>query len=570
MRRILFLLAIILFSSQRYSAQAEVDNLLLADKNATLDYIVILKTNDIIVPDYLTKEVKGTRVYNHLVQQAKSQKSIIEYLQNNNIYYETFFIINGLRVKSNKDILQKLASRKEVTSIIRNVNLSYAPYTQDRESSRDPMPEWGITKIQADSVWKSGIKGKGVVIGGADTGYEWNLSPLAKKYKGYINDSTANHNYSWHDGIKEKSPLNNDTLNPCGFNSIKPCDDDDHGTHTMGTMVGQDSNNIIGVAPESKWIGCRNMERGWGKLSSYLDCFQWFLAPTEINNQKPDPKQAPHVINNSWYCSPEEGCNISNWSALEMAVNNLYKAGVFVVVSAGNEGPACNTIRYSPAIFSNSFSVGATDIEDNIASFSSRGNVSADSSFRMKPDVSAPGRSVRSVARGGVFKVFSGTSMAGPHVAGLVALMINANPKLSGQTAILADILKKSADPKTSTQVCSGIQPGTIPNPVFGWGRINAVKAIALARATIVSTKESEILEFIDAYPNPTTDNITLETGYIDQTLDYRIYNSTGSEIKSGSFRNVVNIDISTYLGGLYILQVSKDGLRKNIKIVKQ
>ena len=126
-----------------------------------------------------------------------------------------------------------------------------------------------------------------------------------------------------------------------------PCDDFGHGTHVMGTGVGDDkAGNQIGVAPRAKWIGCRNMEEGVGRPSSYLECFDFFLAPWDSSGGNPDPARAPHVIGNSWSCPlgapPQgEGCVPKS---LRRAVNTARAAGIFVVASAGNEGPGCSTI----------------------------------------------------------------------------------------------------------------------------------------------------------------------------------------------------------------------------------
>jgi len=123
---------------------------------------------------------------------------------------------------------------------------------------------------------------------------------------------TADHNYNWHDAIHENNP-HTPPGNLCGFNSLEPCDDHGHGTHTMGTMVGDDGGaNQIGMAPGARWIGCRNMEEGWGTPATYAECYQWFIAPTDLNDQNPDPAMAPHVINNSWACPPSEGCTDPN------------------------------------------------------------------------------------------------------------------------------------------------------------------------------------------------------------------------------------------------------------------
>ena len=141
-----------------------------------------------------------------------------------------------------------------------------------------------------------------------------------------------NHNYNWHDSIHSGG-------GSCGADSPAPCDDFGHGTHTMGTMVGDDGGtNKIGVAPRRKWIGCRNMDQGVGTPATYTECFQWFIAPTDLPNQNPDPSKAPHVINNSWGCPPSEGC--TDPTVLQTVVENTRAAGIEVVVSAGNAGSA--------------------------------------------------------------------------------------------------------------------------------------------------------------------------------------------------------------------------------------
>ena len=158
------------------------------------------------------------------------------------------------------------------------------------------------------------------------------------------------------------------------LNILEPCDDvaSSHGTHTVGTMVGQDplTGTIVGVAPEAKWISVRNMERGYGSVASYLEGFEWFLAPTDLNDENPDPTKAPDIINNSWACIEEEGCELSNFSILETAVNNLRMAGIMVVASAGNGGSGgCATITDPPAIYEQSLTVGSTDPSDSLIEF---------------------------------------------------------------------------------------------------------------------------------------------------------------------------------------------------------
>ena len=112
-----------------------------------------------------------------------------------------------------------------------------------------------------------GFSGQGVVVGGQDTGYEWNHPALKNKYRGW-NGSTADHNYNWHDAIHN---LIGGGTNSCGLNLTAPCDDDNHVTHTMGTMDGGvNDDSIVGVAPAATWMGCRNMEEGDGTPATYI------------------------------------------------------------------------------------------------------------------------------------------------------------------------------------------------------------------------------------------------------------------------------------------------------------
>jgi uncharacterized repeat protein (TIGR01451 family) len=223
------------------------------------------------------------------------------------------------------------------------------------------------------------------------------------------------------------------------------------------------------------------MDRGVGTPTTYLECFEFFLAPYPVGGSpaQGDPTKAPHVINNSWVCPPSEGCD---WASLQTAVENVRAAGIVVVASAGNYGSSCNTVSYPPAIYDAAFSIGATDSGDTIASFSSRGPVTVDNSGRRKPDVSAPGLSVRSSLPGTGYGWKSGTSMAGPHVAGTVALLWSSAPSLVGDVDATEWIIAHTARPRTTTQGCGGDGPSDVPNNVYGWGIVDALAAVQAAQ----------------------------------------------------------------------------------------
>ena len=104
--------------------------------------------------------------------------------------------------------------------------------------------------------------------------------------------------------------------------------------------------------------------------------------------------------------------------------------------------------------------------------------MTADSSNRLKPEISAPGDGVRSSVRFGGYAVFDGTSMAAPHVAGLVALMISADPSLAGNTDLLRSRIQDNAVQLTTAQTCGGVPGSNIPNNTYGYGRIDAVSSV--------------------------------------------------------------------------------------------
>lgn len=460
--------------------QAAVDPQLLAmsQNGGEIDFIVALPERADLsrAKEFNSKAARGQFVYETLSETAvASQSDLLATLSARGIKHQSFWVVNAIWVHAEVDSLRELAIRDDVAHIYANPPLSLqvpqpAAFPLSDETSESI--EWNIQLVGAPELWAESVDGRDVVIGGQDTGYDWQHSALKEHYRGWDGQS-ANHDYNWHDAIHGGG-------GSCGADSPFPCDDYGHGTHTMGIMVGDDgAGNRIGVAPGARWIGCRNMDRGIGTPATYMECFQWFIAPTDSLGNA-DPSMAPDIINNSWSCPLSEGCD--DPGILQDAVEAVRAAGILTVQSAGNGGPDCATIETPAAIYDATFTVGATNAADEIASYSSRGPVTVDGSGRLKPDVVAPGSGIRSSYVGGGYARLSGTSMAAPHVAGIAALILSASPELSGQVERLEQIIRISAARKLGNKDCFSFEGDRVPNAFYGYGRVDAVSAVRFSR----------------------------------------------------------------------------------------
>jgi subtilisin family serine protease len=296
---------------------------------------------------------------------------------------------------------------------------------------------------------------------------------------------TVTHTYNWFDAWGVDTPRKMRCTGDAKTDAQIPCDDQGHGTHTVGTMLGDATemgDTVLGMAPDATWVGCRNMTSGVGTPASYTACFEFFLAPyPQGGNPLTDgkPEMAPHIVNNSWGCPPSEGCDITS---LRQIVETVRAFGIFVVASAGNNGNICGSVRDPISIHDATFTIGAHANSGNIASFSSIGPVTVDGSNRRKPDIAAPGVDVRSAGlAGGVNTFLQGTSMASPHVAGAVALLWSAVPTLTGNIDLTEQVLIKSAVPVQSAQ-CSGFTATVTPNNVYGYGNLDVLDAVQCAQ----------------------------------------------------------------------------------------
>ena len=484
----IWMLALATLLAAMPAASAEIDPGLMAKaaQAGTVPVLLVLPEQDTPVLTPLRRDTDVVARRRALVdalsaRASSSQAPLRAWLEQRGIAYRAYWIANVISTRLTAAQIDEVARREDFARIASDQALRQSVPTARRDGAQTKalraLP-WGVSKINAPQAWAQGILGQGVVVAGADTGYQWDHPALKAQYRGW-NGVSASHAYNWHDAI-------HDSGSSCGADSPSPCDDNNHGTHTMGTMLGTiPSSDVIGVAPQARWIGCRNMNAGWGTPARYIECMQWFLAPTDSAGNNPDPGQAPDVINNSWGCVPEEGCTTGE--ELRAAVVNVVAGGILFVVSAGNSGSACSTILDSPATYAASFVVAATDSSDALAGFSSRGPVAGASGVEL--DIAAPGVSVYSSLRNSGYGSMSGTSMAGPHVAGVAALVMSANPALRGHPDEVAAILRAAAtrqgitDPYRSS--CGGLTMANWPNWQAGYGRLDAWAAVSLADSTL-------------------------------------------------------------------------------------
>jgi hypothetical protein len=436
----------------------------------------------------------------------------LHYLDEQGLEYQSMYIQNMVRVKAAGMVeLEWLAARKDVAKIDAPPEAQTEPlWKMMTPVERVEAIEWNISRVHAPEAWAMGINGEGYVVGSNDTGVDYTHPALVNKYRGNLGGGNFDHNYNWWDG-----PY-----------STYPADSDGHGTHTTGTMVGDDgAGNQIGVAPGAKWIACA----GLGSINP-IDCFEFFLAPWDLDGLNPLPSMAPDSINNSWY-DPSG----FDYRPIIQALN---AAGVAVIKSAGNTGPGCSTIS-NPGAVPEIIATAAFAQGDVIASFSARGPMSTYGETILKPEVAAPGVNVRSSVPGGGYDgTYSGTSMAAPHTTALVTLMWQAAPCIAGDVPLTKQIMMETAEAKIDAQCLPFVDH---PNDVWGWGVLDAQAAVQGAMAlcggqgalqgTVIESAGSTPLEAVaitavrdDNYTRSTTTGVS---GYYTTTTPFGTYTVT-------------------------------------------
>ncbi len=331
-----------------------------------------------------------------------------------------------------------------------------------RANDADPSKvwmDWGVKRMKAADAWKQGITGAGIVIGSLDTGVAVEHPVLRNNYRGTNADGTFSHDYNWKDVVKETPE---DGVLPDGSTfdeadkakngtSKRPIDLNGHGTHTSGSAVGWSPQHLTGVAPDAKLIVGRGLGEKGGTMFDLVAAMEWFMAPTKVDGSEPRPDLAPDIVTNSWGGAP-----VGN-PFLWMALRNWRRAGIIPVFAAGNDRNAQPERVAVPGLYPETITVGASDLDDKRAWFSMFGP--SDFSNDKKPEVMAPGHWTYSALPDGTVRdtfpvkmpdgstreaPASGTSLATPHVAGAMALYLQANPGATFDDVMAA--LKKSGD----------------------------------------------------------------------------------------------------------------------------
>ena len=350
-----------------------------------------------------------------------------------NIRYEYYELFNGVALN---------ASAAEVAAI-RQLPYVKAVHADVEVRAFSATPPANITKIRADQVWsRLGTRGRGVTVAIIDTGVDYRhpalggcLGPGCKVIGG-------------HDFVNRDED---------------PMDDHKHGTHVAGIIAGE-SDSILGVAPDASLLAYKVLnQNGSGKSSDIIAAIERAADP----NSDGDFSDHADVANLSLggIGTPDD--------AMSLAIDRGTALGVVYCIAAGNSGSSFHTIA-SPGTARTAITVGATDVNDAVAFFSSRGPNTKNAA--MKPDVMAPGVSIVSSLPGGQYGALSGTSMATPHIAGVAALVKSVHPDWTAaqiKSAIVDNTALLSQDIMTQ-----------------GGGRVDALAA-ASATATVTPSSIS-------------------------------------------------------------------------------
>ena len=429
--------------------------------------------------------------------------------------FETYWIANVIRVDAVPDEIITLSERDDVERVYSNYPIELIepverkPIVGQRAAMAGGV-EPGVEAVRAPEVWDLGITGDGALVATLDTGVDGSHPALASRWRGLDPAYAGNPGWAFFDPVT---------------NWQFPQDSGSHGTHTMGSVCGGPPGDSVGVAPGAEWIHAAVIDRGGGidqTVSDAILAFQWLIDPDGNPGTNFD---VPDVCSNSWGLADFHGvpdCDETFWTFLDACE----AAGIVIIFSAGNEGfsglrrPADRaTDDYRTMAVA---AVNANNPSYPIAGFSSRGPTfcTPGGQAAIKPDIAAPGENVVSSVPNNGYSSFSGTSMASPHINGVVALMRQANPDISVEQVkqIIYDTALDLGSPGEDND--------------YGWGMVDAFEAVlsALGTATLTFDYPDGRPEFVD--PNGGTTIRVVVSGQSSPPAPGtgKFYYSTGGE----------------------------------------
>ncbi|MEO0136016.1 MAG: S8 family peptidase [candidate division WOR-3 bacterium] len=487
-----------------------------------------------------------------------SQKPIMEFLQRFPGEIDSvlqFWIVNGIYLRASVRVIKELARHPSVRLISHIPEVKPIPIIEE-SGTTSRTPEWNIQRIMADSCWYYGYTGDSIIVGMLDTGIDTTHPALrgGKLIK-------------WRDFV---------------YNNPNPYDDHGHGTAVAGVLCGGDGLGAfpddIGVAPDAKLIFAKIFSASGNPYVDPLLALQWMAS------LKADSGFNIKAINNSWGGSS----TIYFWDIC----NTLKLLEILPVFAIGNSGPSSQTAN-SPGNYPTVLGIGATNVNDTIVSFSSRGPAPDSVPWNdttywyrndwnlTKPDLCAPGYSIRTAWLNQQYTTIHGTSLSCAHATGAVAILFEKNPNLS--VTEIYNILLNNAD-----RPAAG---APYPNNNYGWGRLNVWKALQATTGIHEQSETKNMIISLNILPNPFQNHCVIKfqipstksqnpNGNVGQGFSLAIYDVSGRMVKDLS-RLTVNGERSTVVwdgsddsdrklpAGIYFVKFEYGGCIKIGKVIK-